>query len=102
MQSDEQGLLEPVPVEDTLCTAGLVRIEDVGFGARFVLAHKQTCYEDGTEQRVIKLKVILTWDDVWKGLWMTWQFMARRAGKLPGVRLVVRAFEHRSPTDRAA
>lgn len=100
--SDEQGLLEPVPVEDTLCLAGLVKIEDVGFGARFVFAHTQVCYEDGSEQRVVKVKVVLTWDDAWKGLWMTWRFMARRARALPGVGLVVRAFEHRSTTDRRA
>jgi hypothetical protein len=93
---DELGLLEPVPIKDELCTAGLVRIDDLGFGARFVLANKETCSEDGSEQRIVVIKAVLTWDAIWAGLWMTWSFMAHRFRSLPGVSLFVRAWGHRN------
>lgn len=102
MRNKEALLVEPVPIEDTLCTGGLVRIEDLGFGARFVLAHRQTCYEDGSELLVVKDKPVLEWRDIWPGLCLTANFMARRGLSFPGVGLISRVpWLHRSPFDRA-
>jgi len=88
-------LVEPVPIEDTLCTGGLKLIEDVGFGARFVVCNEQSVYEDpsaaaGHTEFVIKGKLVLPWHHVWPGLVMTANFMARHAIAFPGVRMQFR------------
>lgn len=83
-------LLEPVPIDDTLCTGGLKLIEDVGFGARFVVCNEETLYEDDSTAFVVKGKLVLPWHLVWPGLVMTANFMARQAIAFPGVRMQCR------------
>jgi len=74
-------LVEPVPIEDELCS-GLALIEDVaGIAARFVLYHTQTLYEVGTTVFVVKKKIILPYAAIPFGVKMTAEFMARRAGR---------------------
>jgi hypothetical protein len=73
-------LVEPVPIEDELCS-GLALIEDVaGIAARFVLYHTQTLYEVGTTVFVVKKKIIMPYAAIPFGVKMTAEFMARRAG----------------------
>lgn len=74
---EAQRLVEPVPVDDDLCTR-LALIEDIGFGARFVLTHEQTCYESGTTLTVVKRKIILPKDAIMPGIEMTLAFLAQR------------------------
>lgn len=71
-------LIEPVPVEDDLCT-GLAMIEDLGFCARFVLFHQQTCYETGRDVCVVKRKIVLPIVAIQPGLEMAAGFLGRRA-----------------------
>jgi hypothetical protein len=72
-------LIEPVPVEDELCS-GLARIEDVGgIAARFVLYHVQTLYEVGDTAFVVKRKIILPYKAIPPGIEMTVGYMARRS-----------------------
>jgi hypothetical protein len=53
-------LIEPVPIEDELCT-GLAIIEEVdGVGGRLVFYAKQTCYESGEPVLAVKRKIVLT------------------------------------------
>jgi hypothetical protein len=74
-------LVEPVPIEDELCS-GLALIEDVaGIAARFVLYHTQTLYEVGTTVFVVKKKIILPYAAIPFGVKMTAEFMARRGGR---------------------
>lgn len=72
--------IEPMPVEDDLCTA-LGAIEDLGFGARFVLYSEQTCFESGSRVRVVKRKIVLPDEAIIPGLMMTFTFLARRGGR---------------------
>jgi hypothetical protein len=52
-------LVEPVPIDDELCS-GLALIEDVaGVAARFVLYHTQTLYEVGATVFVVKKKIVM-------------------------------------------
>jgi hypothetical protein len=73
-------LIEPVPIEDELCT-GLALIEDLGFGARFVFFAEQTVYESGgAVVNVIKRKIVVPVDAIGPGLKIVFGFLARRAG----------------------
>ena len=73
-------LVEPVPIEDELCS-GLALIEDVaGVAARFVLYHTQTLYEVGATIFVVKRKIVMPYTAIPYGVKMTAEFMARRAG----------------------
>jgi hypothetical protein len=81
-----QNLIEPVPIEDDLCT-GLACIEDVEFGGRFVLYAKQTCYESSSTVLVVKRKIVLPFSAIGPGVVMTLGFLARRTTKLAGGRL---------------
>jgi hypothetical protein len=72
-------LVEPVPIEDELCS-GLALIEDVaGVAARFVLYHTQTLYEVGATVFVVKKKIVMPYTAIPYGVKMTAEFMARRA-----------------------
>jgi hypothetical protein len=52
--ADTLPLIEPVPIDDELCS-GLALIEDVsGIAARFVFYHTQTLYEAGATAFVVK------------------------------------------------
>jgi hypothetical protein len=51
-------LVEPVPIEDDLCTA-LAVIEPVGIGVRLVFYLEQTVYESGEAANVVKRKIVL-------------------------------------------
>lgn len=74
-------LVEPVPIEDELCS-GLARIEDVGgIAARFVLYHVQTLYEVGATACVVKRKIILPYEAIPPSIEMAVGFMARRSGE---------------------
>ena len=74
-------LVEPVPIEDELCS-GLALIEDVaGIAARFVLYHTQTLYEVGATVFVVKKKIILPYAAIPFGVKMTAEFMARRGAR---------------------
>jgi hypothetical protein len=79
----ELQLVEPVPVEDDLCTA-LGLIEDLGFGARFVVAHRQTLYETRQQILVVKRKIVLPYDSIKPAIDMAGRFVARRAGRFAG------------------
>jgi hypothetical protein len=73
-------LVEPVLIEDELCS-GLALIEDVaGVAARFVLYHRQTLYEVGATVFVVKKKIVVPYTAIPYGVKMTAEFMARRAG----------------------
>lgn len=83
----EKNLIEPVPIEDDLCT-GLAFVEDVEFGGRFVLYAKQTCYEGGTTVLVVKRKIVLPFSAIGPGVEMTLAFLARRAAAIASGRLL--------------
>ena len=84
---DSLPLIEPVPVDDELCS-GLALIEDVsGVATRFVFYHTQTIYEAGASAFVVKKKVVLPYGAIPFGAKMTAEFMARRTGRL--LRIVV-------------
>ncbi|MCC6172041.1 MAG: hypothetical protein IT481_08430 [Gammaproteobacteria bacterium] len=52
-------LVEPVPVDDDLCTGMAIEPLD-SWGARFVMYARQTCYEaGGVEFFVVKRKIVL-------------------------------------------
>jgi hypothetical protein len=73
-------LIEPVPIEDELCT-GLALIEDLGFGARFVLFAEQTSYESGgAVVNVVKRKIVVPIEAIGPGIALVFAFLARRAG----------------------
>jgi len=74
-------LIEPVPIEDELCS-GLALIEDVsGIAARFVFYHAQTLYEAGATVFVVKNKIVLPYGAVPFSVTMTAEYMARRAAR---------------------
>jgi hypothetical protein len=81
--------IEPVPIEDRLCTR-LLRIDDVGgWGARFVLVHEEPVYELGGQiVPVIKDKIILPYLWIPPGIEMAGAFMARRAISIAGRHLL--------------
>jgi hypothetical protein len=60
MPQKEQGLplVEPVPIDDDLCSA-IALIEPVWIGARLVFVAEQTCHESGSRVLQIKRKVVL-------------------------------------------
>lgn len=92
-------LLEPTPAEDVLCSGGLQLIEDLGFGARFVVCAKQTCYEEGVPQIIVVGKLVFPWEEVWPMLCSTANFMASRAQKYPGVTVILTS-THPTTDDR--
>jgi hypothetical protein len=74
-------LVEPVPIDDELCS-GLALIEDVaGVAARFVLYHTQTLYEVGATVFVVKKKIVMPYTAIPYGVKMTAEFMSRRASR---------------------
>lgn len=77
------SLIEPVPIEDDLCTE-LALIEDLGYGARIVLSHTQTCYETGESVRVVKRKIVLPLSAVGPGVQMMLRFLAGQAANGAG------------------
>lgn len=81
-------LVEPVPIQDTLCTGGLVMVEDLGFGARLVLASRQTVYEVNQEQNIIAAKIVLPYETCWPSIQYAAAFMARRQIAFGGTRLL--------------
>jgi hypothetical protein len=85
----ESEAIEPVPIEDRLCTR-LLRIDDVGgWGARFVLVHDEPIYELGGQiVPVIKDKIILPYLWVPPGIEMAGAFMTRRAISIAGRHLL--------------
>lgn len=72
--------VEPVPIEDDLCTS-LYTIEDLGFGARFVLVHRQTCYETGAPVLAVKRKIVMPYDSIVHSMEKTAEFAVRRGLK---------------------
>lgn len=80
MHDHEPRLIEPVPIDDDLCT-GLALIEDLGFGARFVLIAEQTVYEAGEPALVIKRKIVLPDAAIVSGLTLALQWVAARTGR---------------------
>lgn len=77
-------LIEPVPIEDDLCS-GLALIEDVDLGLRFVLFHRQTCYETGETVLVVKRKIVLPVSAVRPALEYVAGHLARRFAGQRGV-----------------
>jgi hypothetical protein len=77
---EQLRLIEPVPIEDDLCT-GLAIIEDIGVGARFVLYAEQTCYENNSIIHVVKRKIILPVEAIGPGVEMTVAFLAKRMAR---------------------
>lgn len=80
-------LVEQVPIEDDLCSR-LALIEDLGFGARFVLSHDQTVYETGEQISAVKRKIVLPYEAIRPGVDMALSFLARRAVVVSGQRLL--------------
>jgi hypothetical protein len=76
-------IVEPVPVDDDLCFE-LALIEDLEFGARFVVVAQQTIYETGDQVMAVKRKIVLPYSQIRPAVDMTIRFMARRAAKLAG------------------
>lgn len=86
--SDDVVLIEPWPIEDEFC-CGLARIEDLGETARFVLYTERTLYECGNETvQCVRAKVILPLSAIRPGIEMTLAFLARKAAKAAGDRLL--------------
>lgn len=79
---------EPVPVDDDLCTQ-LYRIEDLGFGARLVLVHRQTCYESDTPLLVVKRKLVLPYPELVRANQQTREFLVQH-GKARGPIVLVK------------
>jgi hypothetical protein len=84
---DARHLVEPVPIEDDLCSE-LALIEDLGFGARFVLVSHQNVYETGEKVSVIKRKIVLPTYAIPPGVEMTLAFMSRKAVRAAGQSLL--------------
>lgn len=81
-------LIEPVPVEDEFC-CGLACIEELDGAARFVLYTDQVRYEDdGRPIRVVRKKIILPLSAIGPGVEMTLGFLARRAARAAGDKLL--------------
>jgi hypothetical protein len=87
LEATMKNLIEPVPVDDDLCTR-LALIEDLGFAARFVLVHDQTCYEANSTMCVVRRKIVLPYAEIPPGIEMALGFMARRAALVAGHRLL--------------
>lgn len=71
-------IVEPIPIPDTICSAGLILIQDVGYGARFVVANRETVYEVGIDQLVVQGKIVLPWNVIWPGICQAMRFMTDR------------------------
>lgn len=56
-----ERLIEPVPIDDDLCSE-LALIEEVNGLARLVFCARQTCYETGDILMVVKRKVVIPFD----------------------------------------
>lgn len=77
MSTPDMALIEPVPIDDDLCT-GLAMVEDLGCAVRFVLYAEHTVYETGDRVFVVKRKIVLPIKAVQPALEMTIGFLARR------------------------
>lgn len=90
-------LIEPVPIDDDFCS-GLAAIEDLGTHGRFVLYVDQTIYEANNQQaRVVRRKIVMSWEDALCAAQMVLAFIAARAVRLAGervLRLVVKPKPH--------
>lgn len=89
MRNARNSLIEPVPVDDDLCTE-LALIEDLGWGARFVLVSQQTCYEAGTPVCVVKRKIALPYAAIRPAIGMAIAFMGRRPPRVGRVLRLVK------------
>lgn len=81
-------VVEPVPVEDKICS-GLAFIEDMGWGARFVLVSVQRLYE-GDQQQIcsVKEKIVLPTNAIRPGISMASDFIARKVVRVAGSHLL--------------
>lgn len=74
--TDNLPLIEPVPIDDDLCT-GLAAIETISAGiARFVFFSRQTMYETGTEMLVVKRKIVQPVEAIALNVEMAIRFLA--------------------------
>lgn len=73
-------ITEPVPVDDDLCSE-LALIEDLNFGARFVLVAEQTVYESGDHELVVKRKIVLTDAAIGRAFNLVLRWMGQRAAR---------------------
>jgi len=81
MDSPQPPLItEPVPIDDDLC-GELAMIEDLGFGARFVVVATQTIYETGEQVRVVKRKIVLPDRAIFAAFDMVLRWIAARAAR---------------------
>lgn len=71
-------LVEPVPIHDTICSAGLITIQDVGFGARFVVANRETLCDTEADFLVVRAKLVLPYNVIWPGICQSMRFMTAR------------------------
>lgn len=81
-----QDLIEPVPIDDDLCS-GLI-IEDVEVGARCVFYASATCYETGAPVLVVKRKIVLPLSAFGRNIEVTAEWLARRGVHFAGARLL--------------
>lgn len=75
-------IVEPIPIPDTICSAGLTLMQDVGFGVRFVVCNQETLYEASADQLVVKGKIILPYARIWPGISMAANFMVCAGARL--------------------
>lgn len=73
-------LVEPVAIDDELCS-DLALVEDLGFGARFVLVSRQTVYESGDEVMAVKSKIVLTDDAIRRAFRVMFVWCGRRSAR---------------------
>lgn len=73
-------ITEPVPIDDDLCSE-LALIEDLEFGARFVLVARQTLYETGERELVVKRKIVLTDAAIGRSFNMLLRWMGKRGAR---------------------
>ena len=102
MPDDGIPLIEPIPVHDEFCL-GLARIEDLGSEARFVLYTDRVLYEAGDQPaRVVCLKVVLPLSAIKEGVEMAIAFLARKAMRVAGDRILRLVKSDHPPTGSAA
>jgi hypothetical protein len=71
-----EGMVEPVPVEDDLCSR-LGYVEDVGgYAARFYVVADQTIVENGMRICAVKRKIVLPYEAILPGIEMAGRFYA--------------------------
>lgn len=89
LPDDLAGLpvVETVPVADDYCER-LFRIEDLGWGARFVLVTSATVYENDTKILVPIRKIVMPYEGIIPGVTMAVGHMARRGVQIAGAALL--------------